>query len=368
MIEFGSFGCGKPIFTASRYHPGMVVTPLPLLPGRAPRIALIVPAYGVAHLLSQALESLLAQTMPDWECVVIDDGAPDDVAGVVAPYLADPRIRFLASTNHGVSAARNLAVQATRAPLLALLDGDDLLRPRYLEVMAGLLEADSGVCLATCNARIFGAVPRERFCVDRKQGTGDGIHGSLADILDRSFNVYIGTTFRRADFDSIGGFDEAMAQSEDFDLWVRLMLRGGAARYVDEVLGEYRVRPGSASANAGRMLLGNIKVYEKACEALDPDRPEQAVIRHMIAEGREALAFEHAVDRIVDGDTARGLAELNRLRSRVNGSVWAIAFPLWRLFPPLARPMLSWRRRAHSRGTQLQQRLFPIHATIDAVQ
>ena len=57
-----------------------------------PRVAVIVPAYGVAHLLGEALASLQAQILAEWECVVIDDGAPDDVAAAVAPYLADPQI------------------------------------------------------------------------------------------------------------------------------------------------------------------------------------------------------------------------------------------------------------------------------------
>ena len=67
-------------------------------PGRAPRVAVIVPAYGVAHLLGEALDSLLGQTMPDWECVVIDDGAPDDVARAVAtPPLSVARKRIRGS-------------------------------------------------------------------------------------------------------------------------------------------------------------------------------------------------------------------------------------------------------------------------------
>ena len=60
-----------------------------------PRVAVIVPAYGVAHLVGEALHSLQAQTLSNWECVVIDDGAPDDVAAAVAPFLTDPRIRFV---------------------------------------------------------------------------------------------------------------------------------------------------------------------------------------------------------------------------------------------------------------------------------
>lgn len=315
-----------------------------------PRIAVIVPAYGVAHLLGEALDSLLAQELQDWECVVIDDGAPDDVAGAVAPYLADPRITFLATRNQGVSAARNTAIAATCAPLIALLDGDDRFRSDYLSTMAALLEGDPAIRLATCNALIFGAVPQDRLCFQTKQGTSDGTRGTLADVLDRSFGVYIGTTFRRADFDRVGGFDTTMAQSEDFDLWVRLMELGGHAWYVDKVMGEYRVRPNSASAHAGRMLMGNIRVYEKARAALPADAPEQPLLVRLIAESEEALAFEHAIDRVVDGDTARGLAELRKVKSRVGGPVWALSFAVWRIFPGLARPMLAWRRRAHSRG------------------
>jgi glycosyltransferase involved in cell wall biosynthesis len=315
-----------------------------------PRVAVIVPAYGVAHLLGAALASLQAQTLPDWECVVIDDGAPDDVAGAVKPFLADPRIRFLATANQGVSAARNTAIAGTAAPLLVLLDGDDLLRPEYLATTVPLLEQDPAIRLVTVNARIFGAVPRERLCFTRQQGTIDGLRGSLADVLDRSFGVYIGSTFRRADFDAIGGFDAKMAQSEDFDLWVRLMQLGGYAWYADQVLGEYRVRANSASANSARLLMGNIRTYEKARAALPGDAPEQALLARLIAESQDALDFEHAIDRVVDGDGSQGLAELRRLRRRVSGPVWAFSFALWRIAPATARPMLAWRRRAHSRG------------------
>ena len=337
-------------------------------PDEAParvRIAVIVPAYGVAHLLGEALRSLQGQSFRDWECVVIDDGAPDDVAGAVAPFLVDPRVRFVPTGNRGVSAARNRAIGETSAPLVALLDGDDMLDRHYLARMVPLLEGDPNIRLATCNALIFGAVPRERHCFTGPQGSGDGLSGTLADVLDRSFGVYIGTTFRRADFDAVGGFDTSMAQSEDFDLWVRLMLLGGHAAYVDEVLGHYRVRAGSASSNAGRMLLGNIKVYEKARAGLASDRPEHELIDRLIADSLAALRFEHAIDRVIDGDTPGGLAELRAARHQVSGLVWQASYATWRLFPHLARPMLRWRRRAHSRGAQ-RASLFTRFAEVES--
>ena len=314
------------------------------------RVAVIVPAYGVAHLLGEALDSLLAQTFTDWECVVIDDGAPDDVKAAVTPYLGDPRIRFLATENQGVSGARNTAIAATTAPLIALLDGDDRFRPDYLMQTVARMEKDPTLRLVTVNARIFGAVPSERLCFDDKQGRGDGIHGTLADVLDRSFGVYIGTTFRRADFDRTGGFDTTFTHSEDFDSWVRLMMLGGRAGYVDEVLGEYRIRSNSASASRERMLLGNLRVYEKALAALPAEAPERPLCTRLAIETQQALDFEHAIDRVIDGDTTGGIAALRQVKSEVTGPIWTMSFAIWALFPSLARPMLAWRRRAHSRG------------------
>lgn len=312
---------------------------------KTPRVAVIVPAYGVAHLLAEALASLQAQTMPEWECVVIDDGAPDDVAGAVAPFLADPRIRFLQTDNRGVPTARNRAIKASSAPLVTLLDGDDILRPGYLEAMVPVLETDPSVRLGTANSRIFGAVPVERACFERPQP-----EGTLVNVLDRSFGVHIVTTFRRADWKKVGGFDPTFSQCEDFDMWLRLLMLGGRVHYCDAVLSDYRVRAGSASANAGRMLIGNLKAYKKVQAALPADAPEQPLIAKLIAESHEALALEYAIDRVIDGDTARGLAELKQLRMRLAGSIWTLSFALWQLVPPLARPMLRWRRKQHSRG------------------
>jgi glycosyltransferase involved in cell wall biosynthesis len=318
----------------------------PAKDGKTPRVAVIVPAYGVAHLVGEALTSVQRQTLTDWECIIIDDGAPDDVAASVAPFLNDRRFRFLSTGNHGVSAARNRAIAASTAPLVTMLDGDDLLRPDYLASVVPLLEEDPSLRLVTCNARIFGAVSSVGLCVDRPHAQ----IGTLRDVLDRSFNVYIGSTFRRADFVRVGGFDETMAQCEDFDLWVRLMVAGGRARYVDRVLGEYRVRAGSASANGGRMLLGTIRVYDKTRAALGPDAPEVPLLNRLLADTHAALAFEHAIDRIIDGDSRRGVSELLAMRGQVHGPVWRAALMIWHFFPRLARPMLRWRRQAHTRG------------------
>lgn len=310
----------------------------------APRISVIVPAYGVAHLLYEALDSLLAQSLTEWEAIVIDDGAPDDVAGAVGPYLTDSRIRFLVTANYGVAAARNRAIAESRAPLIALLDGDDLLRPDYLAAMATAMNEDPAAVIATCNARIFGAVARESLAVSDDQNRT--ATGTLADVLDRRFNIYIGSTFRRADFDRIGGFDIMMTNSEDFDLWVRLLMHGGHARYIDAVLGDYRVRRGSASGHLLRNIRGDIRVYDKVIAAL-PSSREAGIAATRRAHERERQEVEEALAAIIAGHTEQGLTILRSRRRHLGNPFWSVAFAIWRVVPPLAAPMLAWRKRRH---------------------
>lgn len=309
-----------------------------------PQISVIVPAYGVAHLLGEALDSLLAQDFSDWEAIVIDDGAPDDVAGAVHPYLADGRIRFLTTPNRGVSAARNHAIAESRAPLIALLDGDDLYRPEYLTAMVAAMNADPGATIAACNARVFGAVAKEELVVGDDQNRS--ATASLADVLDRRFMIYIGATFRRAAFERIGGFDTLMTNSEDFDLWVRLLMDGGHVRYVDSVLADYRVRPRSASVSLLRNIRGNIRVYDKVIAAM-PGSHDAAVAEAVRRGQLERLDVEEAFAAVIAGDVRIGLATLRARRQYLNNPLWSAAFLLWNVCPWLAPPMLAWRQQRH---------------------
>jgi Glycosyl transferase family 2 len=304
-----------------------------------------VPAYGVAHLVSGALDSLLAQDFRNWEAVVIDDGAPDDVAGAVLPYLADSRIAFLSTENQGVSAARNHAIAHTKASLITLLDGDDRLRPTYLSTMIAALDADPDAVLATCDALIFGSGPAVGHCVcDKFDQTP---RGTLAQVMDRSFNVYIGTTFRRAAFERIGGFDETMKMAEDLDLWVRLLIDGGHAIFVDRVLGEYCSRPQSASTNYRPMLEGEHYVHIKAQAALGA-RPEGALAQTAAARIARQIRREKGIESILAGNAQTGLRQMREASPDDQSLMWKIALALWALAPFTARPILRYRQKLYS--------------------
>nr|WP_314547389.1 glycosyltransferase family 2 protein [uncultured Massilia sp.] len=119
-----------------------------------PRVSVLVPVFDGAAFVARALASLQAQTLTEWEAVVVDDGSRDATQAVLAPYLRDPRIRCLRlDENGGLGRALNVAIGASRAPLLAYLPADDLFYPAHLRELAAALDAAPAAVLAFSGLR-----------------------------------------------------------------------------------------------------------------------------------------------------------------------------------------------------------------------
>jgi glycosyltransferase involved in cell wall biosynthesis len=121
---------------------------------RRPAVSVLMPTYDHEHFIRRAVDSLLAQTLTDWELVIVDDGSPDGTRAAVAPYLADPRVRYQRlERNVGLGAALNRALDAARAPLVAYLPSDDVYYPEHLASLVAALDGDPGAALACSGVR-----------------------------------------------------------------------------------------------------------------------------------------------------------------------------------------------------------------------
>ncbi len=121
---------------------------------RTPRVSVLMPTYGQAHFIRRALDSLLAQSLTDWELIVVDDGSPDDTRKIVLPYLADPRIRYYRfARNRGLGAALNSGLSRSRAPLIAYLPSDDSYFANHLESLTQCLHRHPDAILAYAGVR-----------------------------------------------------------------------------------------------------------------------------------------------------------------------------------------------------------------------
>ncbi len=134
------------------------------------RVSVIIPCYNQAVFLPQAIDSVLGQTLRELECIVVNDGSPDNTREIMASYLKrDCRIRYVEQTNQGVSAARNRGLLEARGRYIQFLDADDLIEPEKLQIQTALLAKESTLALSFSDYRccdrddIFKPASRDNF-------------------------------------------------------------------------------------------------------------------------------------------------------------------------------------------------------------
>ena len=228
-----------------------------------PAVSVIVTAYKAAPYIAEALDSILAQTFTDYEIIVVNDGSPDtrELENALAPYLS--RIIYIKQENQGTGAARNTGIRAARGQFIAILDGDDLWEPEYLEVQLGVIEQDPNVAVVYSNAVHFGGGDSVgRTFMDECPSEGEVTFESL---LTERCNVFVSVTARREAIIAAGMFEEdrAMIGADDFDLWLRIVKQGRAIKYHRRPLVHHRSWKGQLSSDLVLFHRSIIRVLAK---------------------------------------------------------------------------------------------------------
>jgi hypothetical protein len=303
-----------------------------------PRISFLVPGHGVAAFLGDALSSLQSQSVKAWEAVVVDDGVPNDIERAARQFSDDTRVRFLNTRHGGPSVARNYAAAASRAPILALLDGDDMVEPDYAEKMIEAFDAQPDLAFVTCDATYFGKGNRVGARYSSYYPQSEDI--TLDSVLSRKFCVFVGSSIRRSAFVSINGFDETLSCAEDLDLWIRL-LSCGPARCIGQPLARYRRRAGSLSSDVERLAAAERCVYQKAYATLDADTGKEVALQRLNMLMAEQ-SWRDGERLILSGSVQEGLKYLAGREGQ--STRWRIALSIMRAVPFAARPLMNARR------------------------
>ncbi len=240
----------------------------------APRVSIVLPTHRRPRHLARAIATVRAQTITDWELIVVDDNDPLHperlhTEQALARHVGDPRIRFLRhDDNRGGSAARNTGIRAARGAWIAFLDDDDEWHASKLERQLELA-ADSTADVALVYCRIH----------ERHVGTGrESVYRSEPDkcnVRDLFRRNHIGGTscvMCRADaLHAVGLFDEALASRQDIDLYVRLAGRYSFA-FVDAALVTMNLHgDGRISTNLRSKVKGHTQFFEKHRERIEAD-------------------------------------------------------------------------------------------------
>ncbi|MBX3028225.1 glycosyltransferase [bacterium] len=209
-----------------------------------PRVSVVLPFRDAAATLPAALDSITAQTLDDWEGLLIDDGSSDGSAALAdARAAADPRWRLLRAGG-GIVDALNRGIAAARAPLIARMDADDVALPQRLARQVAAFDADPALTVVACLVEAFPAAE----LTDGMRRYIDWLNGvvSPAAIRDALFVespiAHPSAVIRTDALRAVGGY-RAFDGPEDYDLWLRLLLDGGRAVKVPEVLLRWRESP-----------------------------------------------------------------------------------------------------------------------------
>lgn len=205
-------------------------------------VSVVVPCFGLAQFLPEAVLSLLSQTWPHWECIIVDDGSPDETRLTAEALIrAHPRanIRLLSQANKGVAEARNAGFRVAKGSLFLALDADDRLASEYLERCCARFREDPLLDIVYTDMQFFGS-RAGRF--------------SFPDIamngLVRSNTIPIAALHRREVWQRAGGFCSTLEGYEDWDYWLAAAGSGARAAHVALPLFHYRVRPDGRQAKA----------------------------------------------------------------------------------------------------------------------
>jgi glycosyltransferase involved in cell wall biosynthesis len=196
-------------------------------------VSIIVPCYNQAQYLDEALQSVFDQTYTNWECIIINDGSPDNTEEVAKKWVSkDSRFVYLKKENGGLSSARNAGINTAKGVFILPLDADDKIGANYVALAVQTFQHDDSLKVVYCKAEKFG----------NESGPWQLSPFSLYDLCQ--FNmVFCSALYRKKDWEVVGGYDINMIYGlEDWEFWISVLKNGGKVKRLEKVGFYYRIK------------------------------------------------------------------------------------------------------------------------------
>jgi len=232
-------------------------------------VSVVIPTYNYGRFISEAIQSVLEQTYPIFEIIVVDDGSTDGTESIVKEF--GDRIRYVKQENLGVCAARNTGIEMSSGDLIAFLDADDSWLPDKTQKQVTIFIEDAEVGLVHCGMREFDTLTGETL-----EMLVEGGEGWVAEELALGEKPVIcgpggAIMVRRDVIETTGNFDTRLKILEDWDFCLRIAMRHKVG-FVREALVDYRSHGANAHLNVDEMerstLIAWAKVFETDIAAI----------------------------------------------------------------------------------------------------
>lgn len=230
----------------------------------SPLVSILMPVFKTAQYLREAMDSMLTQTLPDFELIVLNDCSPDNAEEILDSYT-DPRIvRYKGEKNAGLSNVLNVGIEMARGKYIARMDSDDLSMPERLQIQVDYLEAHPDIDLVSVGMQLFGA--KEEVWLREQDPEKNKIIA-----LFHSPILHASSMWKKDSFEKYGlRFRQEMVPSEDYDLWTRAFVKGLRFVNLRQVLYMYRIHPEQASTNTSLTAEKDRQVQQNYLKAVLP--------------------------------------------------------------------------------------------------
>jgi len=317
----------------------------------APSVSIVIPAYNVATYIGETLDSVFQQTFTDYEVIVVNDGSPDTVEleKAIEPYI--DQVRYIKQKNLGAGAARNEGLRVAQGKFIAFLDADDRWLPDYLEEQLKFIR-ENNFDLVCADAMHFGDSPlagKTYMETYMKTAPSVGEVSFLGLVSTEQSLITSGIVARRAPILEVGLFDEALRNSQDFDLWLRLARHGARLAYQRKLLLRYRCHENSLSGDEINRSKRQLRVYDKIENSFELTPEERPAVVKAIEGRRALLEFELGKVYLEQGDFKNSSAAFSKANHLGKSWKTVVASLMARWSPRLLRA-IHLRRLRRLRG------------------
>ena len=286
---------------------------------RRPLFSILTSVFRTECYLTETIDSVLAQTLPDWEMIVVDNGMSDEVVRIVERYADDPRIRLLRQENKGLGGGIDAAAATATGRYFAVLDSDDLLMPEFCERTAAVLWAEPSIDVVGIDAAVFTDGDSHDQIRSYRRSVGAtaevGLHRrvTLAEMVGGEVLYY--TAAIRAEAWALGqGYSCDTPKVEDLALFMRMLIAGCDIRVLNDRLARYRLRTDSSSRGNDQ-----VEMFEDSLEraflkaAVISDAPDvERALRSTLRRIRYDRSMRRARVALLDDDVITALIHARR--------------------------------------------------------
>lgn len=235
-----------------------------------PTVSIIIPAYNQAKYLPDAINSIIAQSIEGWECIIINDGSTDNTHEVIKPYLTNSdKIIYIEQSNKGLAATRNRGIDESSGKYIQFLDADDVIDHTKFEKQLIMLSKKKGLSLSytdyfsSTEFDLTCSYPKGRYLSPAFLNVNN-----LHDLITRwetEMSIPIHCFLFDARFFKDYGirFDETLPNHEDWDCWMNIFRLNPYVYYIPEKLATYRIHTDSMVYDWKQMRAGYIKALIK---------------------------------------------------------------------------------------------------------